>query len=164
MADSAGSYVSQEMRDRKGVWTEPMYSPEVASSDIRRWAIAVYWPETPPRIFWDAEYARGTRWGGIVAPQDFNPFAWPIDRTLSFRPPAVPVASARPLTGMNGGQTDTYGVPIRPGDVISTRSALVDWEERAGRLGLTLYLYNETRWENQRGETVRTRRSTQIRY
>ncbi len=31
---------------------------------------------------------------------------------------------------MTGGQTDTYGVPMRAGDVIAARIRLVDWEER----------------------------------
>ena len=48
----------------------------ITDSDIRRWAIAVYYPEPAPRLFWDAEYAAGTVHGGIVAPEDFNPFAW----------------------------------------------------------------------------------------
>ena len=39
-------------------------------------ALAVYYPDVPPRLFWDEEYARSTRHGGIVAPEDFNPFAW----------------------------------------------------------------------------------------
>ena len=54
-------------------------SPPVALSDIRKHAIAVYWPDKPPRRFWDEDYARQTPWGGIVAPEDFNPFAWPIE-------------------------------------------------------------------------------------
>ena len=42
--------VTPDMRERRGVWGEERTSPPVAESDIRRWAIAVYWPETPPRI------------------------------------------------------------------------------------------------------------------
>jgi len=164
MASAPQSYVSQAMIDRKDVWSEPRYSPPVSLSDIRKWAIAVYWPEVPPRIFWDEEYAKTTRWGGIIAPQDFNPFAWPVDRRNVRNAPEAPPASERPLRGMNGGQTDTFGVPMRPGDVIATSSALVGWEEHVGRLGLTLYVYNETRWTNQRGELVKTRRSIGIRY
>ena len=68
--------VTAEMLERKGVWGSSRVSPPVSESDIRKWAIAVYWPETPPRIFWDAEYAAGTKWGTIIAPPDFNPFAW----------------------------------------------------------------------------------------
>src|ERR1700678_1097371 len=48
----------------------------ISESDIRRWAIAVYYPQVPPREFWDAEFAAQTVAGGIVAPAEFNPFAW----------------------------------------------------------------------------------------
>lgn len=103
--------------------------------------------------------------GGIVAPPDFNPFAWPVER-----PRGGPSGLAgehpegRPLTGMNGGQTDTYGAPMRPGDVISARSRLVDWWEREGRLGHTLYVRSEIEWRNQNDELVKTRLSISIRY
>ncbi len=63
---------------RLGVWGEwGRWSAPIRDSDIRRWALAVYWPAMPPRRFWDEAYARTTRWGGIVAPDEFNPFAWP---------------------------------------------------------------------------------------
>src|SRR5215217_6356724 len=76
--------------------------------------IAVYWPEEPPRLFWDEEYAGTTRFGGIVAPQDFNPFAWPVRHDPNAR--AATLRGPMPgRFGMNGGQTDTYGVPMRPG-------------------------------------------------
>ena len=65
---------------------------------------------------------------------------------------------------MNGGQTDTYGVPMRPGDVITSRSRLRDWEERTTRLGHTLFSFSETEWHNQGGELVKRRVSTSIRY
>jgi hypothetical protein len=65
---------------------------------------------------------------------------------------------------MNGGQTDTYGVPMRPGDVITSRSRLRDWEERETRLGATLFVFSENEWQNQDGELVKRRVSTAIRY
>jgi hypothetical protein len=163
MTSEATTYVTHEMIDAKGVWGPPRVSPPISLSDIRKWAIAVYWPEQPPRIFWDEEYARTTRYGGIIAPQDFNPFAWPIDR----EPEGAnrrSVVSGPGQRGMNGGQTDTYGVPMRPGDVITSRRRLRDFQENTGRLGLTLYVYNEDRWENQNGEFVKSRVSISIRY
>ena len=70
--------VTDGMRSRLGVWGEwGQWCPPIRDSDIRRWALAVYWPAMPPRRFWDEEYARTTRSGGIVAPDEFNPFAWP---------------------------------------------------------------------------------------
>lgn len=65
---------------------------------------------------------------------------------------------------MNGGQTDTYGVPMRPDDVIRARSRLRNWEQRETRLGPTLFAFSETEWTNQAGELVKRRISTSIRY
>jgi hypothetical protein len=157
--------VTPEMEERKGVWGNERVSYPVSESDIRKWAIAVYWGETPPRLYWDAEYARGTRWGGIIAPQDFNPFAWAVPTGAVKPAGAVPGQQTRRGGNvMNGGQADTYGVPMRPGDVITSRSRLSHWEERQGRNGLTLFTYTETEWRNQDGELVKTRISTGIRY
>ena len=162
--------VTQEMIDRKGVWGGERTSPQISESDIRKWAIATYWPEKPPKIYWDLEYAKTTRHDGIICPPDFNPFAWPVERPSRATMRTAAAGTGRDgkprkrLTGMNGGQTDTYGEPMRPGDIIRSRTRLVDWKERQGRLGLTLYTYSETEWTNQRGELVRRRISTGIRY
>lgn len=65
---------------------------------------------------------------------------------------------------MSGGQVETFGVPMYPGDVITSRTRLKDWNERTTRLGLTLFTETEMEWRNQRGELVKTRISTGIRY
>jgi len=164
MADNPTTLVTQEMLDRKDQWSEKVYSRPIGLNDIVKWAVAAYWPEDPPRLYWDEAYAQATRYSGIIAPQDFNPFAWPVPR------PPVPAAMATAggggvgTRGMNGGQTDVYGVPMRPGDVISRSSALVGWNERVGRLGLTIFSNSDNRWENQNGEMVKTRTSVSVRY
>ena len=165
MTDSDLTYVTPEMHAAQGRWSDARTAPPITGTDIKRWAMATFYPEKPPRIFWDAEYAATTQWGGIVAPPDFNPFAWPLERP---KPAAPGLMGARPdgkaMTGMNGGQTDTYGARMRPGDVVSERRRLVDWWEREGRLGHTLYVRNEIEWRNQDAELVRTRLSIGIRY
>jgi len=165
MATGVDTLITQAMNDSKGKWGEARQSPPIAASDIRKWAIATYWPETPPPVYWDEAYAKTTKWGGIVAPQDFNPFAWPVRRPQGQGSPAgSPGPGGVRLTTMNGGQTDTYGAPMGPGDVITARSRLADFNERQGRFGLMLYVYNETEWTNQKNEFVRRRISTSIRY
>ena len=115
MTNDAPTYVTDEMRAMQGTWGEVRTAPPITETDIRRWAMATYYPQQPPRIYWHTEYAATTRWGGIVAAPDFNPFAWPVERArggspgMSGRRP-----DGKPLTGMNGGQTDTYGAPMRP--------------------------------------------------
>jgi hypothetical protein len=154
--------ITRERRDSLNVWGEELVSHPIDLSDIRRWAIAVYWPETPPRLYWDEAYAKTTRWGGIVAPREFNPFAWPAERPahiLKYDAPLSPGTRA-----MNGGVTEKYGAPMRAGDVIQSRTAVVKFDERRTSLGLTLFIHMETRWTNQRGEWVKTRTGINIEY
>src|SRR3546814_135168 len=81
--EEATTLVTPQMEASKGVWHSFETSFPITATDIRRWAIATYWGQMPPRLFWDEEYARTTRWGGIVAPEDFNPFAWQLPRELT---------------------------------------------------------------------------------
>jgi hypothetical protein len=164
MTTESDTLVTQDMIERKGVFSEPKIAPPIALSDIRKWAIAVYWPDEPPSLYWDEDYASSTRYGTIITPLDFNPFAWPVHR----EPAAASTASADGAgvgtRGMNGGQTEEYFEPMRAGDVIYTTTGLTEWTERTTRLGLTLFTTTETRWTNQDGKLVKIRRSIGIRY
>jgi hypothetical protein len=164
MPKQPATLVTQEMLDQRDVWSDPLVSRPISQNEIIKWAIAVYWPEKPPPLYWDEKYAESTHFKGVIAPQDFNPFAWPVDR-----PPPPKRLERAGVAGvgqrvMNGGQTDTFGVPMRPGDVTSESRALVNWEEREGRLGLTIFSYTEIRWTNQHDELVKSRTSVGIRY
>jgi hypothetical protein len=152
-------------------------SVPIALSDIRKWAVAVYYPEVPPRLFWDEDYARATAHGGIVAPEEFNPFAWftadgPVVAP-SFQGPvrgsgpegAFGVAAPETTFILNGGLEVSYGERMRPGDVITSgQTKVVHYQERQGRLGLTLFTTTESSWTNQNGKVVKTSRGTLIRY
>lgn len=157
------TYISEEIRKMLDVERDVMISPSISESDIRKWAIAVYWPETPPRQFWDATYASRRRWGGIVAPQEFNPFAWPIERKEATRL-GGPIGKGPGQRVLNGGSEARYYAPMRPGDVIRSGTKLVDVYEKTGRLGVMMFLINETTWTNQQGEVVKVDRKTSIRY
>jgi hypothetical protein len=183
----AGSVITDEMRSIVGKTNEVASSYPVAASDIRRWAMAVYYPETPPRIYWDEEFAATTPYGGIVAPEEFNPFAWGSpsraraakDSPQTAGPSDEDVEAATggalearmgvrgpSLTNfLNGGVENEYtGIPIRPGDVIRSTSGIAEYKEREGRLGVMLFTTMETRMYNQRDELVRIQRVTIIRY
>ncbi len=162
MSADVHSLATPELEARRGVWLRERFSEPISGSAVRRWAIACYWPEPPPRLYWDAKYAAGTRHGGIVAPLEFNAFTWPVERDAADS--GLETDALPGLRSMAGGTRDLYGVPMRPGDVIRERARIADWEQRETRLGPTLFIHSETAWTNQRGELVRTRFNTSIRY
>lgn len=157
------TYITDDIRQMLNVEREVAFSPPISESDVRKWAIAVYWPETPPNIFWDADYAKQSRWGGIIAPQEFNPFAWPIERREAVRL-GGPIGKEPGQRVLNGGSEARYFTPMRPGDVIRSGTKLVDVYEKTGRLGVMMFLINETTWTNQHGDLVKIDRKTSIRY
>jgi hypothetical protein len=172
--EPATTYISAAMTKAVGTELSRQVSYPIGESDIRKWAIAVYYPEPPPGLFWDKDFATTTAHGGLVAPEDFNPFAWMAaepggfrgagsndpqntEKTLGVDPP--PVAFQ-----LNGGISVTYGERMRPGDVITSVSRLGGYRERSGRLGLMLFTTLETTWTNQRDGVVRRTEGTVIRY
>jgi hypothetical protein len=175
-AEQTVTYISEDMRRAVGREQSRAVSFPVSESDIRKWAISVYYPEPPPARFWDEEAAAASPWGGIVAPEDFNPFAWmtaePAGRSLMAAATgdldqtehALGIEGPGLKNVLNGGLSVEYGVPIRPGDVITSVSYLSEYKERPGSLGLMLFTSSEAVWTNQRGEVVKRTRGTFIRY
>lgn len=170
------TYVSAEMKAAIGSTLSRRVSYPVSESDIRRWAIAVYYPEEPPARFIDPAVADKTRYGGIVAPEEFNAFAWlAAEESVAGESAGDMNDPRRTETGLgitppdvhfmlNGGMEVEYGEPIRPGDVLTSTARLAGYSERTGRLGLMLFTVVEDTWTNQLGNVVRRTRSTLIRY
>jgi len=169
------SLISDEMRSAVARVVGERVSFPIAASDIRRWAQAIYYPEPPPAYFWDRSVAMA-RFGSMVAPEEFNPFAW----MTAEGPPAQDATSRRAGIGpenllgiapppvynvLNGGMEVEYtGVRMREGDIIVAVTTLVDYRERTGQLGPMLFTTTEETWSNERGETIKSQRSTLIRY
>ena len=158
-----GAFLDQATIDRIGRTLPPVTAPAVGTNDISRWAIATHWPERPPACYLDADVAAAGPWGGIVAPRDFDPFAWMPDRPWA----------GDWLWGMgtepgkrvlNGGQWNRYFEPIRPGDVISGTRRFVDVVERDTKRGPMVFFTSEFRWTNQHGSLVRIGEQTTIYY
>ena len=122
----------------------------------------MYHPDPPPDDFYDDEVAAKGPWGGLVAPRDFNPFAWNPDYHPEVYPWMRGMGTEPGTRGLNGGQRNEYFAPIRPGDVITCVATLVDAYEKEGRLGTMMFLNDETRLTNQRGELVRIGLRTSI--
>ena len=134
----------------------------VCENDIRRWAIATFYPDLPPPEYLDEAAAARGPWAGMIAPRDFNPFAWTRCTPPDTYPWMRGMGSEPGRRGLNGGQKNRYFAPIRPGDVITSVVTLVDAYEKQGRLGAMLFLVDEARWTNQRGELVRIGQRTTI--
>jgi hypothetical protein len=170
------THISEEMRSLAGTQLNRRVSYPVAESDIRRWVVATHYPEPPPPEYIDPAVAANTRYGGIVAPEEFNPFAWLVAESggveLSADAAANPDSFEQGLgaTGpglkniLNGGIELEYGVPMRPGDVITAVTSLEGYKERQGSLGLMLFTMLRTVWTNQDGEMVKIVGGTTIRY
>lgn len=168
--------ISAAMRAAVGTELSREQSYPVCESDIRRWALAVYWPSPAPRHFLD-ESGAASRATGFVAPEEFNPFAWAVaarhttdsvEDGVDHDPDRLERMAGIHGPGLqfmlNGGVDVTYGVPIRPDDVITNVRRLGPYSERQGRLGLMLFSRTNDTWTNQRGEMVKDTISTLIRY
>lgn len=171
------THISESMRNAVGTEIDRSTSYPVGENDIRRWAIATYWPERPPARFIDVP-ADGSH---MVAPEEFNVMstAWrPAESQKSpkaFTPSGPghnPDATENQigidgpgLTKMlNGGMSVEYGVPIKAGDVITSVRTLGEYTEREGRLGLMLFSSTIDTWTNQHHEIVKRSTMTLIRY
>ena len=130
--------ITQDMIDRKGVWGKSRTSLPVSESDIRKWAIAVYWPKTPPAIFWDADYAASTRWGGIIAapvqPLRLAGHRQRARAASASEPTNTSIEQGPPGHERRAGRHDG----CRCGPATSSLRCLRDWDERETRLGQTL--------------------------
>jgi hypothetical protein len=157
--------VTDDLIRLKGKWWPSVKSFPVTESDIRKYAIAIYWPDEPPRLFWDKQYAQTTRWKGIVAPEDFNPFAWQVGRPAAGPGQVLRPGEVKAKGGMNGAETDTFFERIHPGNVVTERIKLIDFYERTGpTLGLMLFEIYEIEWYNQNGTLIKRRIQTMLRY
>ena len=125
----------------------------------------VAWCVDDPNPLWrDEEYARQTRFGGIIAcpyfldwlrhkPTYGQRIVWPPMPTLPGNPPNVV-----------GGEEVEYLRPIRPGDVITVTSRTTDVKKRWSKSlnkDIVIQSHGHT-FTNQFGEVVATRKGTSI--
>jgi hypothetical protein len=116
--------------------------------------------------------AAGRVHGPLVAPHEFNPFAWAtpgggpknsdisagfLERQAGVEPPDMKFM-------VNGGMVSEYGVRMVEGDVISTNFSIKSYSQKQGKRGALLITETQDRWINQRGELVRNTVMTLVRY
>ena len=104
----------------------------------------------------DEAAARKTRYGGLIAPPTFL-------RSLGMVRPELPFDMPFHRL-LDGGSDWEYFGPVRPGDRITAVARVTELNERAGRLGLMIFMTTVVTYRNQFDEVVATQTSTLIRY
>ncbi|MEV7005100.1 MaoC family dehydratase N-terminal domain-containing protein [Streptosporangium sp. NPDC051022] len=137
---------AQSWVGRKG----PIITAVIEASAIRRFVEAI---GDPNPLYTDPEYARLTRWGGIIAPPTF---LCTLMAEISI--PDIPFGTAQ----LNAGNSYRWFRPARPGDVITAQTENVAIYGKVGRRGEMLITDRETRYTNQRGELVALGRSSGV--
>jgi len=118
-------------------------SPPITAAEIIRFASA--YGETDPN-YTDAKAATSGPHGGLVAPPLFAVSL----RRERFVPASIP--SKVIYRGMDAGKDVEVGVPIRPGDVLTSVATVHDIYEKTGRSGSMMFLVFRTVVTNQHGE------------
>lgn len=168
--DRSATLISDEMRAIEGRVLRSRTSYPISASDIRKWAIAAYYPEAPPAKFIGAGAAGGEV--PLTAPEEFNPFAWatpgtrpgPADVSAGFLESSAGITPPPLEFIVNGGSVFEYGAPMREGDVISNEFSVKGYTVKQGKRGPLLITETQDRWTNQKGEHVRSILMTLVRY
>lgn len=127
------------------------------------------WAVADPNPLWrDEEYARKTRYGGLVASPYFVEYLRFRGLSDYGRPTGLPVIFGLDLPGspanVVGGEEVEYFQPIRPGDVITVSRQTTDVKKRWSKsLDRDVVIETlEQSFTNQFGELVATHKSTNI--
>jgi acyl dehydratase len=129
-----------------------------SATDIRRWAQALDYPNP---IHWDEQFARQSRFGGIVAPQSFTVS---MDFYHGVHPACVGRIPGSHLI-FGGEEWWFYGTRIRPGDQHFCERRFHGYKVTDTRFaGPTMFSQGDTIHRNQTGALVAKERSTAIRY
>lgn len=128
------------------------------ATDIRRWVQAMDYPNP---VHWDEEFARGSKFGGIVAPQSFTVA---MDYGHGCHPSCVGKIPGSHLI-FAGEEWWFYGTPVRPGDKLVQERTFAGYKvTETGFAGPTMFADGDTIHRNQHGALVAKERATSIRY
>src|SRR5687768_17317740 len=131
---------------------------DVSVSDIRRWVQAMHYPNP---VHYDDEWAEGSRFGRIVAPQSFTVAT---DTSHGCSPAQVGRIPNSHLV-FGGDEWWFFGARIAPGDHIVCHRMPYDYKvTETSFAGPTCFQRGDTLYINQRGERIALQRSTSIRY
>jgi acyl dehydratase len=141
----------------KAVGGGQQWSP-CSPTDIRRWVMAMDYPNP---IHWNEEFARESRFGGVIAPQSI---AVCLDCGHGVQPACVGKIPGSHLI-FGGEEWWFYGYRVRPGDKLFQERRFHDYKVSDTKFaGPTMFARGDTVHRNQQGTIVAKERSTSIRY
>ena len=124
---------------------------EVEKGVIKKFADAI--GDLNP-LYWDEEYAKNSRYGGIIAPPGFWgwPVKWkgamPIMSELREEVVAT-ISKAGYPRGLDGGIEYEFFFPVRAGDILAAVPKIKAIYEREGKTGNMVFTVLETTYLNQ---------------
>jgi acyl dehydratase len=131
---------------------DPPHVREVERGSIKRYAEAVG-NDNP--LYFDEEYAKESRYGGIIAPPGF--FGWAIQAVPSSEG-IIGLMGAMINAGywriLDGGMAYDFFLPVRAGDVIIASPKVKDVSAKEGKSGTMIICQFETTYLNQNGDLV----------
>lgn len=150
--------ISKEIKDLIGKeFIEPSCL-QVEKGMIQRFVEAI---DDDNPLWRDERYAKGTKFGEIIAPPTFLTFTvfWP-DRIQDLL-----AKLDSPLKRiMAGGVQYKYFKEVKVGDRITATASIADAQVRDGKKGKLLFITVEVIYKNQNGEIVVKERNTVIKY
>jgi acyl dehydratase len=130
---------------------DPPHLREVEKGAIRRYADAVG-DDNP--LYYDEEYAKKTKYGGIIAPPGF--FGW-AKKTISSSEGLIGLIGAMIEAGyagiLDGGMAYDFYLPIRVGDTLVGSPKVADIALKEGKTKMMILRF-ETSYTNQNGDLV----------
>jgi len=127
---------------------------EIEKGMVRRFAQAT---GDPNPLWQDEEYAKQSRYGGIIAPPTFI-------LAIGFEQIQQRLASVFSGTTLHGGTELECYQPIRPGDAVTATAKITNVRERQGKMGRMVFITVETTYKNQRQELVAKCRQMVVSY
>ena len=130
----------EEIRNKIGVESEPMLC-EIEKSMIKRFIQAT---DDHNPLWWDEEYAKRTKYGGIVAPPTFL-------LVIGFEQFQQQSSGLIPLFKgvLNGGTEIECYQPVKPADILVLTTKMVDVSEQETKMGKTTFITFETSYKKQ---------------
>ena len=127
-------------------------------------------------VYHDAEAAKQTEAGGVIAPPTFPQAVAQFDPDYHLRPkvgqkwfgsakgPSGVDEKPSSSGGLHAEQHFEYHRPLRPGDVLSVETRPGNsWEKESKRAGKLMFTERVTEYRDQKGELVVTARSVGVR-